>query len=512
MDYQYALANPISKLLGKDRADFVREDFLDLIETQNIERITFHYTALDGKLKELKIPVANRQQAARVLTDGERVDGSSLFKGLVDVAVSDLYVVPLYKSAFLNPFDKNSLDFMCRFLTADGELAPFALDTILMNANKAFEKSTGMELYALGELEFFLISPVPSPLYPAPKQKSYHASGPFMKTGEILNEMVRCITQICGVVKYAHSEVGYVDNVRSNLEEIRGKQAEQLEIEFLPAPIVDAADYLVLARWLIRNIAYRHNCVATFAPKIEEDVAGNGMHVHMELRKNGRNIMTDARGKLSVDAKKLIGGLCTYASSITAFGNTVSSAYLRLVPNQEAPTQVCWSDLNRSAMIRVPLGWSNTSDLAMKLNPKQEKGKEERDGKQTVELRSPDGSALIHLLLAGITLAAEYGLTSAESLERAEKMYVKGNIFKNKELLARLDALPQSCDDSAKEILLKRSLYERENVFPPAVIDYIAKMLHSENDSLMNQYLKDLPADDKLREVRKIMHKDLHKH
>ena len=71
-----------------------------------IERITFHYTALDGEYKELKIPIGNRYQAERILADGERVDGSSLFKGMVETTLSDLYVVPLYKSAFLNPFDE----------------------------------------------------------------------------------------------------------------------------------------------------------------------------------------------------------------------------------------------------------------------------------------------------------------------------------------------------------------------------------------------------------------------
>jgi len=114
--------------------------------------ITFRYTALDGKLKELKIPIANRHQAERILANGERVDGSSLFKGMVETALSDLYVVPIYKTAFLNPFDEGSLDLMCRFVTREGQLAPFALDTILNNAATLFRKTTGAELHALGEL------------------------------------------------------------------------------------------------------------------------------------------------------------------------------------------------------------------------------------------------------------------------------------------------------------------------------------------------------------------------
>src|SRR4030042_1861083 len=119
--YSYALANPLSALFNKPRTDFQRADFLKVIEQKKLERITFHYTALDGKLKELRVPVANAGQAEMVLAEGERVDGSSLFKGMVDAALSDLYVVPVYRTAFLNPFDEGSLDFICRYLTKAGD-------------------------------------------------------------------------------------------------------------------------------------------------------------------------------------------------------------------------------------------------------------------------------------------------------------------------------------------------------------------------------------------------------
>ncbi len=162
---QYSLTNPISIIVDKPRENFTRNDLIKVIEEKNIERITFHYTALDGKLKELKLPIANRYQAERILTDGERVDGSSLFMGMVDVAVSDLYVVPVYKTAFLNPYDQGSLDFICRYLMEDGNLAPFTLDNILHNANHVFKKNTQLDLYAMGELEFLLLSDSTSRIY-----------------------------------------------------------------------------------------------------------------------------------------------------------------------------------------------------------------------------------------------------------------------------------------------------------------------------------------------------------
>jgi hypothetical protein len=69
----YALTNPLAIIAGKPREEFTRQDLVRIIEREQIERITFHYTALDGKYKELKIPIANRYQAERILADGERV-------------------------------------------------------------------------------------------------------------------------------------------------------------------------------------------------------------------------------------------------------------------------------------------------------------------------------------------------------------------------------------------------------------------------------------------------------
>lgn len=106
------------------------------------------------------------------------------------------------------------------------------------------------------------------------------------------------------------------------------------------------------------------------------------------------------------------------------------------------------------------------------------------DSRQTVELRSPDGCALVHLLLAGIVMAADWAFRDA----------------------------PGILGDSSPLELAERELYERDGIFPPNVIDYVARILRAENDETMNQRLFDLPADDRLLETRKIMHKDLHRH
>jgi glutamine synthetase len=503
-NFSYALTNPLSLLLNKPADQFQRADLLKIIEKKQIERITFHYTAIDGRLKELKLPISNKVEAERILANGERVDGSSLFKGLVETTLSDLYVVPQYKTAFLNPFDKGSLDFICRYFTKEGDLASFAPDSILNKAYHLFKKNTGYELYCLGELEFFLISEKQDGLYQQESWNNYHESSPFVKSGAILTEILRYITQITNAVKYAHSEAGYIDKIESDLDEINGKQAEQLEVEFSPRPVHDMADSLVVGRWLIRNIAYKHGCIASFAPKIQQGIAGNGFHIHMQLMKEGKNIMKGSDGRLSDPAERLVGGLCEYADSLTAFGNTTPSSYLRLVPNQEAPTKIFWSGLNREALIRVPLAWSIFSDLAKKINPQESTSLKENIESKTVELRSPDGSALIHFLIAGIVMAAEWGLTQKDSLDIAKKLYVKGKVSGNEKVMKSYKSLPGGCEESSRILIKKRDLYQRNEIFPSYVIDYMADLLKKEDIDLSK--LKDI------KEIQRIMHKDIHRH
>lgn len=510
--FSYALTNPLSILLNKAPTEFQRKDILNIIEREQIERITFHYTALDGRLKELKIPVWSRKQAELVLAQGERVDGSSLFKGIVETTGSDLYVVPDYGSAFLNPFDEKSIDFICRYLTKKGEPVYFTPDNILARASDVFQKKSGMDLYAMGELEFFLISAREENIFPLNEQRGYHESTPFIKSGEILNEIVRLITQITGAVKYAHSEVGSINNIHSDMPEINGKQAEQLEIEFSPRPARQMAEALVIGRWIIRNVAYKHGCIATFTPKLDQEASGNGFHFHMALYKNEKNIMRGEDGELSEQALRLIGGLCEYAPSLTAFGNTVASSYFRLVPDQEAPTKIFWSDLNRSALIRVPLGWSEIGDLAQIVNPEEEGSFDDAEGRQTVELRSPDGSGLVHLLLAGMTMAAEWAFLDDRSLKLAEQLYASEEIVRDRKEIEYFQSLPTSCVESSRILEKRRDLFQRENIFPESIIEYIIKLLQAENDEQINQRLAEMAENDRLREIRKILQKDLHRH
>ena len=270
-----------------------------------------------------------------------------------------------------------------------------------------------------------------------------------------------------------------------------GTRFEQYEIELDLEPLEDMADHIVIAKWIARNIGAKYGIEITFTPKMVLGDAGTGLHIHIAPIKEGKNIIVDENEELSETTKKIIGGLIKLAPSITAFGNTNPTSYLRLVPNQEAPTNICWGDKNRSVLIRVPLGWRNIHDLSAQVNEALNECSSCKE-KQTIELRSPDGSANIYLLLAGIAVAVKYGLTNDESLKLAEDCYVDFNIFEdeNKKIQETFEHLPTSCFRSAEKLKEHANIYQEDGVFNKRIIEGLEKQLKSFKDKDLNEELK----------------------
>lgn len=467
--------NKLVQFLDKPREDFTRKDILKFIEANGIKMLNFRYIGGDGRLKTLSFVINNKKHLDQILSTGERVDGSSLFS-FIGASSSDLYVVPRFKTAFINPFaEVPTLDILCAYYNSEGKPLESSPENIVKKAHKILKERTGFTMEALGELEFYLFSEVDS-IYPIIQQKGYHESHPFSKWGAIRLESMRLIGEIGGQVKYSHAEVGNI--IHNDIEMV------QHEIEFLPTPVEDAADHLVLAKWIIREVAYKYNLEVSFAPKIIVGHAGSGFHIHARLLKDGLNIMADKNG-LSDTAKKMIAGFLQLAPSLTAFGNTVPTSFLRLVPHQEAPTAICWGDRNRSVLVRVPLGWIGVDNMIADANPKEKDDIPEYMNNQTVELRSPDGSANVHQLLAGMTIAALYGLEQENSLQVAEDLHVCVDASTRKDLRQ----LPASCWEAADALLNDRDIYEKYGVFPPGMIDKLAKDLKVYNDKNMSEKL-----------------------
>lgn len=474
--------NPIIAFLGKAKNDFTKEDLIRFIEQNKIEMVNFRYTGGDGRLKTLNFIIQSKKHLDFLLSGGERVDGSSLFPD-IEAGASDLYVIPEFKTAFVNPFSPiPSLDILCSYFNKEGNPLSGSPEYILKKAHKVLREKTGFSFEVMGELEYYVISKKED-LFLAHNQKGYHESTPFGKWEHLRTEAMRLIARSGGNIKYGHSEVG---NFISG-----DNYYEQNEIEFTPDALEDAANQLLVAKWIIRSLAHKYGVTVTFAPKITTGKAGSGMHIHTRLVKDGKNMMT-AGGKLSDYALHAIAGYLDLAKSLTAFGNTNPSSYLRLVPHQEAPTNVCWGDRNRSVLIRVPLGWAGNSDMSRLVNPLEDISSHDFSGKQTVEFRCPDGSADIYLLLAGLTVAVRHGLEMENAVRFARERYVDVNIFKeeNKQLASTLEKLPASCWDSASCLEDKQSVYLQYDVFPESVIRGMVNKLRSYNDQKIRESLK----------------------
>lgn len=489
--------NPLIRYLKKPASKFTKKDIIRYIIKNDIKVLNFRYVCSAGRLKSLNFVIQNKDHLESILSTGERVDGSSLF-GFLEAGSSDLYVVPKFRTAFLNPFAEiPTVDILCSYYDKDGNPLESAPGNIMRKAHKALLNNTGYELQLMGEIEYYIISKK-NGSYKTVDQKGYHESAPFVKWEQLRIDAMYAMAQTGANIKYCHSEVGNFSDEKF--------EYEQNEIEFECTNFEDAADQLIIAKWILREVAYRYGVTVSFAPKITAGKAGSGLHIHMKPMKNGKNVMLD-KGEISIPARKFIAGILDIAPALSAFGNTIPTSYFRLVPHQEAPTNVCWGKYNRSALIRVPLGWIGTKDMIKKENPLEEEQNIDFADKQTFEFRCPDGSADIYLLIAGLCVGARHGFEMKNSLEFAEKTYVDVNIFaeEHKKRQEQLAQLPYSCKKAANCLREQADIFKQHNVFSDITIAAIARSLENYNDERLRG-----KSIEKSEETIKLVKKFLH--
>ena len=474
--------NKIAQYLNKNPKEFTKNDIVRYVEDNKIEFLNFNYIGEDGKLKTVNFIITDKEYLESILSTGERIDGSSIFSDIT-AGKGDLYIIPRYHTAYLNPFEERpTVDMLCSFFTKDGLPLESAPEYILRKAILDFELKTGLKFKAMGELEFYVIGKRDD-MYPAVNQKGYHSSAPYTKYDQLRREAMFLIAECGGEIKYGHSEVGCF---------YEGEYYyEQHEIEFLTVDAEKAVEELIIAKWILRMLGKKYNVTITFAPKILQGKAGSGLHIHMLLEKDGRNIMIDGE-EMSKEARKMMVGILQHSRSLTAFGNTVPVSFLRLVKHQEAPTRICWGYSNRAALIRIPLGWVAHTNMLKTANPQQKDEIPYIPGKQTVEYRASDGSADLYHLMAGIILAAGEGLTDEKSLEIADKLFISSDNKKDRsEDIDRFENLPGSCHETALFLEKDREFYEKDKIFPERTIDKFLKKLRGYDDKNLNEIIHD---------------------
>ena len=114
--------NALVHFLDKPADDFTKADLIRFIEANDIRMLNFRYSAADSRLKTLNFIIKDRHHLDSILSTGERVDGSSLFPNYVKPGSSDLYVIPRYRTTFLNPFSEiPAVDILCSYYDKDGQ-------------------------------------------------------------------------------------------------------------------------------------------------------------------------------------------------------------------------------------------------------------------------------------------------------------------------------------------------------------------------------------------------------
>lgn len=443
--------------IDKPRCEWSVDDLVALVEGRGIELLSLMHGGGDGWLKTLDFVPRDRTHLVEVIEHGERVDGSNLFPGTrIKAEASDVVLRPRVETAFIDPFSpKETLVIMCGHAAPDGSPLPESPDTIIRRACDFLRDETDVVLWGLGEVEYFLGKRRDESDIYGSAERGYHAVSPFV-FGEALRRTAMTILGEIGVaVKYGHSEAGYVE-----AEEAHGVIWEQHEIEMALQPLPVAADAILLAQWVLRNLAHREGYRCITAPMLLEGHAGNGLHFHFALHRDGRQIgVRGAGGELTDPARWLIGGLVRMGGALMAFGNRVEGSFGRLLQAKEAPNAVVWGDHDRSALVRLPVVPTGADGRLL--------------GTPTIEFRLPDGSALPHLLMAGAALAMIHG-REIEDLDALLQRTVSDAGGGPADGAAHV---PRSFEEVADALERYREMLERGGVFPTGYVDAAAEML-----------------------------------
>ncbi len=302
----------------------------------DVKFIRLWFADILGNLKGFAITVEELEGA---LTRGMGFDGSAI-EGFARSDERDLFALPDPNTFSILPWRPRTnavARMFCDIITPDDE--PFEGDpraVLRRNLNRASE--IGFTYYVSPEMEYFYFEDAKGTK--ALDQGNYFDQDATDLATDLRRETVLMLEELGIPVESSHHEVA----------------PSQHEIDLRHTDALTMADTVMTYRLVVKEVARQHGYYASFMPKPNPDVNGNGMHTHQSLFKGDRNVFYDAdeEDHLSEVAKYFISGLMRHAREITAVTNQWVNSYKRLVPRFEAPTYVSWAMVNRSDLIRVP--------------------------------------------------------------------------------------------------------------------------------------------------------------
>jgi len=391
-------------------------EVLALCREKDVKAVDFRFTDFPGLWQHFTVPVDQVDQTT--FQNGLGFDGSSI-RGWQAINESDMLVMPQAETAFLDPFTTlPTLAMICNIQDPiTGE--DYTRDPRNV-ARKAvnYLRSTGIADTAFfgPEAEFFIFDDVrfdqtanqgfyfldsvegqwnrgkeerPNLSNKLRHKEGYFPVPPADQMMDIRNEMMQVMVESGLIVECHHHEVG---------------TAGQAEIDLKFDELVKMADDMLKYKYIVKNVARRHNKTVTFMPKPLYSDNGSGMHTHMSFWKDEQPLFSGTGyAGLSDMALHAIGGLLKHAAAVLAFTNPTTNSYKRLVPGYEAPVNLAYSQRNRSVACRIPM---------YSPSPKSKR----------IEFRCPDPSCNPYLAFSAMLMAAIDGIQNkinpGESLDK----------------------------------------------------------------------------------------------
>ena len=446
-------------------------DVMKFVKENEVKFVDFRFVDTIGKEQHVTVPVSHFDEDKFV--SGHAFDGSSI-AGWKGIEASDMVLMPDPNTANIDPFFEETTLFMSCDVHEPGDGKAYDRDPrSLARRAEAYLKASGVGDTAFfgPEPEFFIFDNVTWDCdmsgcfvkieeYEAswntgtkfdngnkghrPRAKGGYFPVPPVDTTQDLRAEISVVLESLGIpVEVLHHEVA-------------GAGQNELGTKF--STLVERADWTILMKYVIHNVAALYGKTATFMPKPIVGDNGSGMHVHQSIWKDGKNLFAgNGYSGLSDMALYYIGGVIKHARALNAITNPTTNSYKRLVPGFEAPVKLAYSARNRSASIRIPYV---TSDKARR-----------------VEVRFPDPMANPYLAFSALLMA---GLDGIENKIHPGEAASKDLYHLPPEEDAKIPTVCASLEEALEALCKDRSFLTRGGVFTDAMLDAFIELKMAE--------------------------------
>ncbi len=438
------------------------KEVLEMAKEKGAKVVDVRFLDFPGIWQHFTVPISELDEST--FEDGFGFDGSSI-RGWQPIHASDMLVVPDPTTAKMDPF------YEIPTLVLVGNIVdPVTKESYTRDARyiaqkaEAYLKNTGIgdTVYIGPEAEFFIFDDIrfessrngafyaidsvegqwntgreegPNLGYKPRYKEGYFPVPPMDKFQNLRTEMLLVLESLGIDVECQHHEVA---------------SGGQAEIDMRFKPLLQMGDQLMWFKYVLKNVANRHNHTVTFMPKPIFEDNGTGMHTHISIWKEGEPLFAgDQYAGLSHEALYAIGGILKHCKALCAFTNPTTNSYKRLVPGFEAPVNLAYSSRNRSAAIRIPM---------YSPSPKAKR----------IEFRTPDPSCNGYLAFSAMLMAVIDGIEN--KIDPGDPL--DKNIYDlPPEELAEIDSAPGSLEEALEALKEDHGFLLKGDVFTQDVID-----------------------------------------